>query len=43
VEAQGKEIAELRSALKEQAAQIQKVSAVVQMQKTSPRLVENKH
>jgi hypothetical protein len=43
VEAQGQEIAELRSALKEQAAQIQKVSAVVQMQKTSPRLVENKH
>ena len=41
VEAQGQEIAELRSALKEQAAQIQKVSDLVQMQKTSPRLVEN--
>jgi hypothetical protein len=41
VEAQGKEIAELRSALKEQAAQLQKVNELVQARVASPRLVEN--
>ena len=41
VEEQGKEIGQLRSMLEKQAAQLQKVSDQVQMQKASPSLAEN--
>ena len=41
VEAQGQEIAELKAALREQAAQLQKVNELVQARVASPRLVEN--
>ena len=42
VEAQGVEIAELRSALKEQAAQLKKVSERLESAALAPRLVENR-
>jgi len=42
VEAQGVEIAELRSALKEQAAQLKKVSERLESAALSPQLVENR-
>jgi hypothetical protein len=41
VEAQGQETAELKAALREQAAQLQKVNELVQARVASPRLVEN--
>ena len=41
VEAQGQEIAELKAALREQAAQLQKVNELAQARVASSRLVEN--
>ena len=43
VEEQGKEIGKLRSMLEKQAAQLQKVSDQVQIEKASPSLAENGH
>ena len=42
VEEQGKEIAQLKAALREQAAQIQKVNARLETKAPATRLVENR-